>query len=110
MADAHRVIAMFAFFLICASAAPTVPEQLEKWQQGRRIEVVLKTGDTIVGRLGPLQKEGFLLVSEKRGQAERLVRFDEIQSVTTKMATSTKVAIAIIIWAPLVIMSLILGK
>ena len=110
MMDAYRVIALFAMFSICGSGALTVPEQLEKWQRGRRVAVVLKTGDTIIGRLGPVQKEAFLLVSEERGHADRLIRLDEIQSVKTKMATSTKVAIGIAIAAPFVVGTLILGK
>lgn len=110
MTLACRLVALSALASICASGAPSVPEQLAKWQQGRRLAVVLKAGDTIIGRLGAVQKDAFLLVSEERGHADRLVRLDEIQAVTTKKATSTKVAIGIVIVAPFVVMSLILGK
>ena len=64
----------------------------------------------VVGRLGLLQQGGFLLVSEKRDHSQRPLRFDEVQSVKTKMTAATKWKIGIIIWAPLLIGSLILGK
>ncbi len=110
MTHGYRAIALFALFSMCGSAESTVPERLEKLQQGRRMTVLLNTGDTLVGGLGPLQKEAFLLVSEQRGHADRLVRFDEIKSVKTKMATSTKWAVGIAVWLPFLIGSLILGK
>ena len=110
MTLAYRVVALFALTSIGAAAGLTVPEQLEKWHQGRRLAVVMKTGDTIIGRLGPVKKESFLLVSEERGHADRLVRIGEIQSVKTKMATSTKIAIGIVIASPFVVGTLILGK
>jgi hypothetical protein len=110
MRHPYRVVALLAVFSLCLSAAPNVQEQVEKWSQGRRLAVVLRTGDKVVGRLGSVQKEGFGLVSEKRGHAERFFRFDEVQSVKTKMTTATKWGIAGAIYAPFMVMGLILGK
>ncbi len=105
-----RVVALLAVFSLCVSAEPSVPEQVRNWRQGRRLTVVLKTGDQIVGRLGPLKTDGFIFVSEKRDYSERLFRFEEVQSVRTKMTTGKKWGLAAAIYAPLLIMGLILGK
>ncbi len=110
MTHPYRVAALLAVFSLCVSAAPTVPEQVQKWPLGRRLSIVLKTGDNIVGRLGPVQTEGFVLISENRAHSERFFRFDEVQSAKTKMTTAHKWGIATAIYAPLLIMSLILGK
>ena len=110
MKQACRVVALVGVFSLILSAVPTVPEQVQKWHQGKRITVSLNTGDKVVGRLGALQTGGFSLVSEKRDHSERHLRFDEVQSVATKMTTATKWKIVAIIWVPFLIGSLILGK
>ena len=110
MKHAYHLVALVGVCALILSAAPTVPEQVQKWHQGRRITVMLNTGDEVVGGLGALQQGGFVLVSEKRDHSERSLRFDEVQSVKTKMTTATKWKIGAIIWAPFLMGSLILGK
>ena len=110
MKPAYLVVPLLAIFSLILSAAPTIPDQVQKWPQGRRITVALKTGDKVVGRLGPLEKEGFSLISEKRDHPELNLRYDEVQDVGTKMTTATKWKIGAIIYIPLLVMSLVLGK
>jgi hypothetical protein len=106
----YRTVVLLGIFSLILSAAPTVSEQVQKWRQGRRITVALHTGDKVVGRLGPLQAGGFSIVLENRNHSERQFRFDEVQTVTTKMTTATKWEIGAIIYVPFLIGSLILGK
>ncbi len=106
----RRSIAILLVLCSILSAADTVRESVAKWKQNRRIEVVLNTGDNLIGRLGPVQPDRFLLKLEKRGAGERELNFDEVRSAKTKMTTARKWAIAAEVYAVLLVVGLILGK
>lgn len=91
-------------------ASDTAQTSISKLTPGRRIEVVLNTDEKVVGRLGVVQPDRFVLKSEKRGGADREFRFDEARSVKTKMTTARKWTIAGAIYGALVVMGLIVGN
>ena len=78
-----------------ASAKPrSVSESLAQWSPGKRIVVVLNTGEKITGRLGAVESDRFTLEPDTPGGAQRTLRFADVQSVKTRMTTARKWAIA----------------
>ncbi len=62
----RRSIAMLLVICSLLSAADTIQQSVSKWKQNQRMEVVLNTGDKLVGKLGPVEPDGFVLKLEKR--------------------------------------------
>ncbi|MDQ6676277.1 MAG: hypothetical protein M3Z09_03170 [Acidobacteriota bacterium] len=89
-------------------AAPPVRESLAKWSHGKRIEIVLNNGERLVGRLGAVQFDSFGLDPDKKLGTARILRFDEVRSVSTKMTKAEKWGIAAAVYAALVIIGLVL--
>lgn len=91
-------------------ASDEVRDAISRWGSGRRVEVVLKSGETITGRLGAVQQERFTLRVEGAGGSERELRFDEVRSVKLRMTRGRKWTIAGGVYAALVLLGIILGK
>ena len=77
-----------------SGAAANVPESLAKWHPGKRIEVRLNSGAKLIGHLGTVESDRFVLAPDKLGGTQRVLRFDEVRSVRAKMTTTRKWVIA----------------
>ena len=75
-------------------AAGNLPESLAKWSAGKRIEVTLNGGDRLIGHLGTVESDRFVLAPDKLGGTQRVLRFEEVRSARGKMTTARKWAIA----------------
>ena len=84
--------------VIPAIAADDVRDSVLKWHPGKRVQVTLKNDDRMIGRLGDLQTDGFVLRAEDKAQTPRTLRFDEVRSIHSKMTTGKKWAIAGLIY------------
>ena len=107
-----RVLALALCCALAVSAKPlTVEASLAKKHAGQRIEVeVIKTKAFVVGHLGPVQAESFVLISEDRKKTERVFRFDEVRSVRPKMEASKKWAIGLLVFGVFMGLGAIQGK
>lgn len=85
---------MFLMAMAVPSVAGNVPESLAKWSAGKRIQVTLNSGVKLVGHLGAVEPDRFVLAPDKLGGMQRVLRFDEVRSVKAKMTTTRKWAIA----------------
>lgn len=107
-----RVIAFFVMFFLAhavGQARDSVSVSLAKWRAGQRIEVSLNDGGKLIGHLGAIESDRFVLEPDKHSGAQRTLRFDEVRAVSKKMTATKKWAIAGAIYGVLVIMGLILG-
>jgi hypothetical protein len=95
---------------IPAMACGNVQVCVEKWGTGRRIQVVLVAGGTLIGHIGSIQPDGFTLGPDKRGGDSRKLKYPEVQSAKTKMTAGTKWLIAGAVYGVLTISSVILGR
>jgi hypothetical protein len=77
-----------------AGVAGNVPKSLAKWSAGKRIQVTLNSGGKLVGHLGTVESDRFVLAPDKLGGTQRVLRFDEVRSVRGKMTTTRKWVIA----------------
>jgi hypothetical protein len=70
-------------------------EQAGKIQAGSKIEVVLRTGEKLNGRLGKVSEKEFdLLPQDKKTATSRVVSFAEVQRLHSKeRRTGTRIAI-----------------
>jgi hypothetical protein len=102
------VIVLFVHGVCLASG--DVPASLSKWSTGKRIEVTLKTDEKVVGHLGAVDADGFVLEPDKRMGAKRVFQFTDVRSVRGKMTTARKWAIAGGVYGAVTIVSLVLGK
>lgn len=104
---AGRILAFFiTLFLmqpVCRSAEG-ISVALAKWHPGQRMEVTLNSGEKLVGRLGAVQSDQFVLQPDKRSRAQRTLRFDDVSKVSKKMTVATKWTIAGAIYGGLVLM------
>lgn len=91
-------------------AAPAIRQSLAKWSQGQRIEVVLTNGQRSVGNLGAVQLDSFLLNPDTKAGTMRVLRIDEVRSVSAKMTKAKKWGIAAAIYGVFLVMELILGQ
>jgi hypothetical protein len=110
---AGRVIAFFVMFFLAQAvcqARDSVSVSLAKWHAGQRIEVNLINGEKLVGHLGAIESDRFVLEPDKHSGAQRTLRFDEVRTVSKKMTATKKWVIAGAIYAPFAIMGLILGN
>lgn len=73
-----------------STASDAVRDSVSKRKPGSRIELVLSSDEKVTGRLGGVQPNGFTLKSDKRGGADRELRFDEVRSAKAKMTTARK--------------------
>src|ERR1700724_3397868 len=103
-------LGIFLFVHGVSSASDNVPEALSKLSTGRRIAVILNNGDKLIGRLGTVDSGTFVLEPDKQKGAQRVLQFKEVRSVSAKMTTARKWAIAGGIYAVLLVMGLVLGK
>ena len=72
------------------SKLPSIEGSLSKWHSGQRMQVALKSGGKLMGNLGEVHADSFVLLPDKRAGASRDLRFDEVRSVQKKWAKSTK--------------------
>jgi hypothetical protein len=100
---------MFLLAQDVSRAAGNVPESLAKWRTGKRIEVILNTGDKLIGRLGSIDSDRFTLAPDKRKGTARVLQFDEVRAVRSKLTTTQKWAIAGGVYAVFFVMGLVVG-
>ena len=91
-------------------ATPRLEESLMKWPQGKRIHVVLKDGEDLVGRLGTVQVDSFRLDPDSKKGSARTLRVDDVRTVSTKMTKAQKWGIGAAVYGTLCIIGIILGK
>jgi hypothetical protein len=93
--------------LPAVAAEPTVSEQLAKLKVGRKIRIVLNSGETLKGLRGSIGADQFDL--EPRGgapQTARVVRFNEVRSVKTDgLTTGQKWATFAVAWVAVAIVA-----
>jgi hypothetical protein len=70
--------------LLSLPVVADVRKFVAKCPNGRMIEVVLKTGERVKGRLGSRLSDGFVVESETSLHTERMLRFDEVRSVKSR--------------------------
>jgi hypothetical protein len=101
---------MFLMGAGVCNASGDVSESLAKWSPGKRIEVNLNKGDKLIGRLGTVESDRFVLEPDNRKGARHVLRFEEVRSVSAKMTTGRKWAIAGGVYAVLIALGLVLGN
>lgn len=106
MARAIVLLCCLVVIIPMTSPAATLTEQLEKWGEGKRIQVVCTNGDKIIGRLGNVAPDGFILNPDKKGAGlPREIRFAEVRSVKSKWTTGEKWLLGGLIYVGLTILS-----
>ena len=105
-----RLAVIALIFAEMLSAGPNVAGKLAPLKPGRRVDVVLDSGDHVVGKLGTVSADSFALEPDQRSGQRRDLRFSEVRSVSPKMTRGTKWAIAGGVYAGLVAIGLVLGK
>jgi hypothetical protein len=101
------VIALLSVSLL--KAAPDVAETVRSLKPGRRIELVLQNHDKVIGNIGAVHENDFVLEPDHAGQVSREVRYADIRSVRTKKTRTEKWLIAGGIYAALTIIGLLVG-
>lgn len=102
-----RVIAFFVMFFLAhavCQARDSVSVSLAKWHAGQRIEVNLINGEKLVGHLGAIESDRFVLEPDKHSGAQPTLRFDKVHAVSMKMTATKKWVIAGAIYVVLTIM------
>jgi hypothetical protein len=79
---------------LLASACDDVRACIEKWGPGRRVEVILITGDQLTGHIGPRAAEGFVLSPDKKGGDSHNLKYGELRDAKTKKTSLQKWLIA----------------
>ncbi len=98
----HRLVLLSLLLsFLPIHAATSIEESLRKWQPGRRIEVTMNDGQKLVGHLGEIQSDRFILEPDNKHGTSRELTFDGIRSVKIKMTKTTKWLIGLAIWAAL---------
>lgn len=106
-----RIVISLMFLMgtgVC-NAVGDVSKSLAKWSAGKRIEVSLTKGDKLIGRLGAVESDSFVLEPDNRKGTRQVIRFEEVRSVSSKMTTGRKWAIAGGVYAVLVAIGLVVG-
>jgi hypothetical protein len=93
--------------LFCGNLAAAPPvEQVSKWPEGKRIQVVFNSGEKAIGRLGRTTPGAFILNPDRKGKATaREIRFAEVRSVHSKWTAGQKWLLAGVIYAGLTTLS-----
>ena len=110
---ANHITVLVALALLCPGllpATPAVQRALANWSQGQRIEVVLNNGQRSVGRLGTVETDSFVLNPDSKSGAARVLRVDEVRSISAKMTTAKKCGIAAAVYGVLLVIGIVLGK
>ncbi len=75
---------------MASAGEPSVEDALSKWHSGQRIRVILMSGEKLMGNLGEIHANSFVMLPDKRGLANRELRFDEVRSVEKKWTKTAK--------------------
>ena len=77
-----------------------VPAQAHKIKTGRKVEVALKSGEILKGRMGANTNEGFTLEPVKVGTgAPRAISYDQLSTVrATGLSTRDKWIVFAVVW------------
>lgn len=99
MRQISRVIAA-ALFLLAEGvlSATTVEKSLSKWHTGQRIEVVSNSGEKLVGRLGVVEADQFVLNPDNNAGVRRVIKIADVRSVKTKLTLKEKWLIAALVY------------
>lgn len=105
-----------AIALICvASLLPAGPlalppaEQIAAMPAGRRVELRLKTGVVLVGRVGAIQDRSFTLEPDRKGGAPHQIAFEDVSAVKVRSTVKEKWIIGITIYLLLAGLSVLVG-
>jgi hypothetical protein len=99
-----RFLSLCAVAALCLPASSKgqvdVPAQAHKIKTGRKVEVALKSGEILKGRMGANTNEGFTLEPTKVGTgAPRAISYDQLNSVrATGLSTRDKWIIFAVVW------------
>ena len=105
-----RVLLILAVFSINPVRAASVDaETVRSIKPGQRIEVVLQNGDRLIGKLGAISQDYFVLGPDRPRQPSRELRYSEVQQIRTKMTRANKWAIAGAVYVGLTIIGFIVG-
>lgn len=91
-------------------AAPGLQKSLAKWPHGKRIHVVLRNGESLVGRLGLVQVDSFHLDPDNKTGKEHVLRIDDVRTVSAKITKAQKREIAAAVYGGLCVIGIVLGK
>lgn len=90
-------------------AEGTVSELLNTLPPGKRIEVVMRNGEKVIGNRGALGPAGFVLEPDSKGAARRELTYAEVATVRPKMTRKGKIGIGVGIYLVLAVIGLVLG-
>ncbi len=76
---------------------------------GKRIEVVMRNSEKVIGNRGLVRPDGFTLEPDRKGRPSRDVLYADIATVRPKMARTKKIGIGVGIYAVLVVIGAIMG-
>ena len=79
---------------------------LSKLPEGKRIELMLNTGEHFIGNLRSVSSETFTVEPEGNRGTERVIAYDDVRSVRSKLTRTEEVAIGVLIWLALSVISL----
>ena len=84
-------------------------EELRSLRTGQRIEVTLNSGERLLGNLGSVNQDRFVLLPERKDGTVREMQYSQVERVRTKMTRTTKWTIAGLIYAGLLALGLAVG-
>ncbi len=99
-----RFLSLCALVALCLPASVQgqvdVAAQAHKIKTGRKVEVTLKSGEILKGRIGANSKEGFTLEPMKVGKgAPRAISYDQLTNIrATDLSTRDKWIIFAVVW------------
>ena len=97
----HSLTAMLVLGVFLAAtllADPTIADKVQKMKSGKRMELVLNSGDKLMGNRGAVFADHFVLEPDSHKQSSRPLNYSEIRTVKTKWTRATKWIIGVGIW------------
>ena len=93
MTTSYRAFALLLIFTVTLSARPDVRQTIGKWKQGQRLEAVLITKERVMGKLGAVDGDGFVLVLEDERHTPRTLQFNEVKQVSSKFTNGDRMIV-----------------
>ena len=111
----RRILRALIALVCVASLLPAGPpalsptEQIAAMSAGRRVELRLKTGVVLVGRVGAIQDRSFNLEPDRKGGSSHQIAFEDVYSVKIRSTVKEKWIIGITIYLLLAGLSVLFG-
>ena len=94
MTTSYRALALILMFTMSLSARPAdVRQSIGKWKQGQRLEAVLIKKERLMGKLGAVDGDGFVLVLEDKQRTPHMLHFNEVKRVSSKFTEGDRMIV-----------------